>query len=279
MSYNYTFNRPPIPDAEEQYTKSRFRGILGVIDQTLYRIQATLREKLTEHFGAFTANHEYENTGIKVDIDDPAFPWHDLLGDIQARGTGPTDPNWATYRGNIKQYQFTVGDEVWNIYHIPHDYVPNSALYLHVHWSHIATTVTGGSVTWGWDVTYAKGHNQAAFPATVNPTLVCDASTTQYQHIISEFQLSDVSPSGTQIDSTQIEPDGVILLRTYLSANDITVSGGGTPEPFLHYVDLHFQSTGIGTKQKDPNFWRRDYRLTPGVGSLVNTGLAPTVQE
>lgn len=193
--------------------------------------------------------------GIKVDTTTPTFPWHDLLGFVHAVGVGATDPTWSTFQGNIKQYQFTVGDEVWNNFHIPHDYVPGSDLFLHVHWAHAATTVTGGSVTWGFDITYAKGHNQAAFPATVNTTIAQNASTTQYQHMLAEVQISAASPSGSQIASNVLEPDGILLVRTYLSANAITVSGGLTPEPFAFYVDVHYQSTNIGTKQKAPNFY------------------------
>ena len=196
-----------------------------------------------------------QGVGFKVDMDAPTFPWHDIIGNVHARGVGATDPGWATYQGNIKQYQFAVNDEIWHEFHIPHDYLPGSDIFLHLHWSHAATTVTGGSLTWGFNATYAKGHNQAAFPATVDPTLVAAASTTRYQHIISEVQLSAETPTGTQLDSDNLEPDWIVLVRVYLSANNITVSGGQPPEPYLHYGDLHYQSIGIGTKQKAPDFY------------------------
>lgn len=31
-----------------------------------------------------------------------------------------------------------------------------------------------------------------------------------------------------------------------------TVTGGSF---FIHYVDIHYQSTNLGTKQKSPDFW------------------------
>lgn len=192
--------------------------------------------------------------GIKVDLDSPTFGWRDLLGVIRTRGVGATDPNDATYRGNIKGYQFSVNDEAWIEYHIPHDYVAGTDIHLHFHWSHNSALVTGGTVTWGADITYAKGHNQAAFPAPVNPTVVSNASTTQYQHIITEVQISASAPSAVQIDSDDLEPDGVLLVRVYLSANDIT-SSGAVPDPFLHYADIHYQTSNVGTKQKAPDFY------------------------
>jgi len=47
----------------------------------------------------------------------------------------------------------------------------------------------------------------------------------------------------------------MIFGRVYLSANNMTVSGGAVPDPFLHQVDIHYQSTAIGTKKRFPSFW------------------------
>jgi hypothetical protein len=51
-----------------------------------------------------------------------------------------------------------------------------------------------------------------------------------------------------------MEVDGIIMCRLYLDSNDI-ITSGGTVNPFVHFVDLHYQSTGIGTKGKAPNFY------------------------
>ena len=193
--------------------------------------------------------------GIKVDTAAPTFGWRDLLGQIRTRGVGGNDPTDSTYNGNIKGYKFAVNDECWANYHIPHDYVKGTDIFLHFHWSHIGTLVTGGNVTWGADITYSKGHNQAAFPASVNTTVVGNASTTQYQQIITEIQLSTSGGAAGQIDTDDLEPDGVIMIRGYLSANNITVSGGAVPDPFLHFKDIHYQSTNIATKDKVPDFY------------------------
>lgn len=190
--------------------------------------------------------------GVKVDLADATFGWRDLLGEIRTRGVGGTDPNDAVYIGNIRAFAFSVGDEAWVDFHVPHDYVFGTDVHLHFHWSHNSAAVTGGSVTWGADITYAKGHNQAAFTSTVNPTVIGNASTTQYQHIITEVQVSASSPSASQIDTDNLEPDGVIMIRAYLSSNNIT---GAAIDPFLHFVDIHYQSTNIATKDKVPDFY------------------------
>jgi len=194
-------------------------------------------------------------TGIKVDLTTPTFPWHDMLGEVITRTTGAGTPTFNTYRGNVNQYSFVVSDAIHIAYHVPHDYAPGTDLHIHYHWSHIGTLVTGGTVTWRAEISYAKGHNQAAFSAPVTLDLSPTASTTQYQHLISEVQMSAAAPSGSQIDTDNIEPDGVILVKVSLNANAITVSGGLAPDPFLHFVDIHYQSTNVGTKQKAPDFY------------------------
>ena len=102
---------------------------------------------------------------------------------------------------------------------------------------------------------YSKGHNQAAFGEPVLITVAQNASTTQYQHMIAETAASTSGGSAVQLDTDVLEPDGVIQCRLYLDSNDMTVSGGAVPDPFAHFVDIHYQSTNIGTKQRAPDFW------------------------
>lgn len=203
----------------------------------------------------FIAFPKASGNGIKVDLTTPTFGWRDLLGDVFARNTGASKPTFTTYRDTLLDYQFAAGDEEYFKFHIPHDYVKGTDIFLHIHWSHTGTFVTGGTITFTPETTYAKGHNQAAFPASVTGTYNGTASTTQYQHIISETQLSASSPTGLQIDTDDLEPDGVIIMRLEMTTNNITVSEGAVPDPFIHYVDIHYQSTNIGTKDKAPDFY------------------------
>ena len=132
---------------------------------------------------------------------------------------------------------------------------PGSDIYVHAHWAYNAATVTTGGPTWGFESTAAKGHQQQAFVAPVTPTIYQAAITSalggRYMHHIAEIQLSAASPSATQLNNNLMEPDTLILVRCYLAAN--TMDGGALP--FLSFCDLHYQSTGIGTKNKAPNFY------------------------
>lgn len=194
--------------------------------------------------------------GIKVDsLGTPTFPWHDLHSTIHVDSDSILKPSFAIYNGTIKGRQFTEGDEAFIEFHIPHDYVMGSEVFIHTHWSHNATTVTGGTVTWGFELMYAKGHNQDAFDTPIFVAVTQNASSIRYQHLVAETTMTSISGSATTFPVAMIEPDGVIMCRIYLDSNDITVSSGGIPEPFLHFVDLHYQSTSIGTKNKSPGFW------------------------
>jgi len=186
--------------------------------------------------------------GLKVDsLGTPSFGWQDLLGAIGKEEGGPNTPNLNAYIGNIKQYAFDISDEVFVEFHLPHDYAPGTDIYIHTHWSHKVPVV--GNVTWGFEVSYAKGHNQAAFSAPITTTILQASPNIALQHMIAEVQFSASTPSGVQIDTDNIEVDGLLLTRIFLSANTTGVA------PFLHFVDIHYQSTNIPTKQKAPDFW------------------------
>ena len=189
--------------------------------------------------------------GIKMDTGAATYGWQDLLGTINARTSGLGTPSFSIYRGGLRAYQFAVNDEVWVEFHMLHDYAPGTDVYLHAHWSHTSAAVTTGGVTWGFEVSYAKGHNQAAFSAPITATIQQNASTTQYQHMIAEVQLSAASPNANQLNTGLLETDGVILVRAYLVGNTMN----GAPAPFLHLVDMHYQTKTVGTKNKAPNFY------------------------
>lgn len=198
--------------------------------------------------------------GIKVEPDSPTFGFRDLLGEIKILSPGANDPTLAVFRDSIRAFSFSnaVMNEANFHFHIPHDYAPSSDIFIHAHWSQNVIDTGGpagvpGDVKWQFEVTYAKAHNQAAFSASFTTSVVGTASTTQYQHLLHEVQLSAASPSATQIDSDIIEPDGLIIVRAF--RNPVDAADTLNQVPFLHYVDIHYQSTNIATKAKAPDFW------------------------
>lgn len=185
--------------------------------------------------------------GFKVDIAAPTWPWRDITGDIQVRGSGAADPSFAIYTGTVlRDYEFSasVEQEFFINFHIPHDYVPGTDIYFHVHWSNPAASPNTGNVVWGFDYSYAKGYNQEAYPAITTITVTQACPATRYQSNIAET--AAVTIAG-------LEPDGIIKCRIYRKAAD--AADTCTQTVFASTSDVHYQSTGIGTKNRNYPFY------------------------
>lgn len=196
--------------------------------------------------------------GIKVDTSTPTFGWKDLLGELRPKTSGVGSPQLSNLRGgNVRAYSFAAGDDYDGSFHMPHDWVPGTDIYLHVHWSHNGTAISGNLVL-TWSLTYAKGHNQTTFPAeTTNTQTIPVANITtypRYGHFIEEIQISTAGGSGTQLNTNNLEPDGLIMF--HMDATTIpTITGGSPNQPFVLFIDLHYQATNVTTKNKAPNFY------------------------
>ncbi len=209
--------------------------------------------------GEFLIFDKASGNGIKVDTTTPTFGWRDLLGETTTRSTGPNKPSFEAYNGEINQYRFSAGEHEHYDFHIPHDYVAETDIHLHIHWSQISATNTGGTVDFIYSAIYAKGHNQvsgSAFTSTpITATITsADAGTIRYQQHITEAIISGASATAALFDRDDLEPDGLILLTLEMDANNLTDSVGVT-DPFIHFVDIHYQSTNIATKDKVPDFY------------------------
>ena len=222
--------------------------------------QVTITPAVTGKFPDNIVLPKTSGKGIQVDTTTPTFPWRDILGAEVTGSPGANDPTWATFRNGIKGWQFgnIVINERWFMFHVPHDYLPGSDLFVHAHWSQ-AVVDTGGAggtpgvVKWVVEHMAAKGHNQAAYPAGKLVTLSEQASAVQYQHMLIEAQLSSAGGSASLMDTASIEPDMLVLCRVFRDpADPVNTLNQG---PFLLEVDVHYQSTNIGTKQRAPNFY------------------------
>jgi hypothetical protein len=185
--------------------------------------------------------------GIKVDLVNPTFGWRDLTADINVRGTGAADPTFALYGATaMRQYSFSANteQEVFFVFHVPHDYVPGTAIHFHAHWSNAAATPNTGNVVWGFDYSFAKGFNQEAFPAMTAITVTQASPATRYQHMVAET---------TAVTIATMEVDGLILVRGYRKAAD--AADTCTDAVFLHTMDIHYQSSNMATKNKAPSFY------------------------
>lgn len=222
-------------------------SISGRDNDAEWQAEAAMEEASTFTITEGLVMPNESGTGIKVDPDVPAFGWRDLTADITVRGTGAADPTFGLYGATLmRQYSFsaTVLQEVFLVFHVPHDWVPGTAIHFHAHWSNAAATPDTGNVVWGFDYSFAKGFNQEAFPAFTTVTVTQASPATRYQHMVAE--------TGAVTIPT-MEVDGLILVRGYRHAAN--AADTCTDAVFLHTMDIHYQSSNMATKNKAPNFY------------------------
>jgi hypothetical protein len=159
--------------------------------------------------------------------------------------------------GSVRGWAYDINDKADIRFCLPHDYAPGTDIYLHIYWAHNGQIISGNLVATCLHI-YAKGHDQEIFP--VEKTILISESTPdiatipQYSNRLTEVQLSASSPTGSQIDSDNLEPDGTILLNLGITTLP-TISGGSTSKIFITGIDIHYQTTGINTKQKTIPFY------------------------
>jgi hypothetical protein len=202
--------------------------------------------------------------GIKIDTDAPTFGWRDLEYMEFPDPAGTDAPQITTFLGGVRSHFYqTIGsnDKMDLRGHIPHDYVPGTDMYVHIHWSHDGTAISGG-LTLTHECTLVKGHNQAAFPTTKTQTITYStvniATTPRWYHMITEVALTSDGGSATLFDRALIEVDGLIIATLTLTGLPTITGGttvGGGTGIWVHRSDLHYQSNNMPTKQKAPNFY------------------------
>ncbi len=223
--------------------------------------------------GKFSDNVTLPKTsgkGLQVDPAAPTFGYRDITSRLFAQTTGANSPAWTTYRtsgaASISAYAMAAGTEkeIWCEIHIPHDYVPGTDLYLHVHWSQNVVDTGGaagvpGVCEWVFDISYADGYGTpggAGDPFTAPITTLVDqqGSTTQYAHMIAEVAITNAGGDATHLDRATIQVDGIILVRIH--RDDAHAADTLNQTPFIHFADIHYQSTNMATKQKNgPTFY------------------------
>lgn len=171
--------------------------------------------------------------------------WRDITGPIETRGVGVNDPDWESIGGSIQSgFRFLLNHQCWIPFHVPHDYVPGTDIYFHVHWL-CAGTDTTNTVKWQFDYMFAKGFGQEAYPIGALPSAVYaeQASAGQYYHMVSET---------AAITIANLEVDGIVYIRLKRIANGAT---DVTDPVFVLTSDIHYQSNNMATINKAPSFY------------------------
>lgn len=185
--------------------------------------------------------------GIQIDIDNPNWGWHDLVGSIEVRSGTANSPSFIDYTGtHIKAFAFSANtmNECFIVYHVPHDYVPGTAIHMHVHWSNAAVTPDTGDVIWGFEYMWAQGYSQQVWQFAPIVLVTQPSSSTRYMHQI--IETGPLTLAGLEVDS-------LICVRVFRDASNVLDTC--LDQVFAHMSDIHYQSTNMATKNKNVNFY------------------------
>lgn len=173
--------------------------------------------------------------------------WRDEIGQIVVPVTGAGKPTWSQMGTSpFYGWKFAVNDAVQGIYHIQHDYLPDSDIYLHSHW--VTNGTNTAEVKWEFTWTFAKGYNQEAFDIAGGGATVSVAQAgpgVAWQHMIAEI--------ATPI-SDQFEVDGLLLVTVKRITNGGT---DNTDDVYMLMADCHYQTWIFNTPNRNgPDFYR-----------------------
>ncbi len=183
-----------------------------------------------------------ETSCKKIQVDDLFGGWRDMIAHLSsAKLAGVSDPSYNVITGNIRGYQFAVGNEAWITFHVDHDMKQGAIMYPHIHWTTVGTSTN--TVKWELRYTMANGHSAGAFPAetliTFGPTAATGTSLT---HRVTEDATGVATPL----------PDTLILCHI----KRVTNGGTENTDPvFGLTVDWHYPTQQYATKNRTPNFY------------------------
>jgi hypothetical protein len=207
------------------------------------------------------------NSGASILIANPSGPpsrgWRDIEGLVNAQSVSGSNPTYAAMSagGAVRAWFYSATDILGNVYHIPHDYAPNTDIFWHLHWGHNGTNISGNIVL-QVSMRYAAPYNAA--PYTTEKTFALTIPATNLtvapanSNIISEIQITAQTaapPTANQYDSSLFEVDG--KFNVYFSVTSLPTITGGTQNNqfFVLGADLHIQSTNLGTLNRNAPFY------------------------
>lgn len=223
-------------------------------DATIARTDAAQTFTGAQGFASGLIVPKTTTTGIQVDTASPTWPWRDIIGAVSPKASGVGSPVRAAYAGgNVGVYAFAAGDICDFCFHMPHDWVPGTDIFFHVHWSHNGTSISGNAV---FDFYYQIAKRDGNFGAEKDVTITYNTTnigtTPQYRHRVDETQLTASVATATLAATSELEVDGIIEGTLKLTTLP-TIGGAG--KLFIHTCDIHYQSTNVGTKNKASNFY------------------------
>lgn len=187
------------------------------------------------------------------------YSWVDLIGPIVPKTLGTSAAVLQPFYGVTTSWAHNAGAKGELTYHLPHDYAPGTDTFIHVHWGHNGTNITGSFVVKFWISISQRTYPATTFTAPVQTTLTVTGvnmtNTPRWGHRVDEIPLSTPGGSLVTIPTEFIETDGIINIHYEIDTIPSITGSDVVNVPYIQTIDIHMQSTTIGTKNKDPNFW------------------------
>ena len=191
-------------------------------------------------------------------------PWRDQHGLVRPGETNALAPDVAAFRGGaVNAWQMDQTNELDVEFHLPHDWLFGSDIYIHLHWGHNLDPISGSNIV---DIAATFAPRVTMIPSSVpygifTPEATGQFSNTglnltdypQYCHVVNEILLGSsgaavVGGETPLFDIDDWETDGLLLVNL----KQTTAPTGG--DSFIFTCDLHYQSDGSGTTSKDPDY-------------------------
>ncbi len=167
-----------------------------------------------------------------------------LIPGLSLARQAANNPTIKAFRGDIDQLAFAgtgAMEEAFSIIHLLHGFKQGTSPTIHIHWGHIIGSPTG-NVKWNVDYTVAAAYGVGTFDA---PTTLSTIQAVAAQYV---QQLTD-DDDMTVVSTSDLEPDGVILIRVYRDPADEDDTFEN--DAYLFHIDLHYERSHIGTTERN----------------------------
>lgn len=212
---------------------------------------------VTTNVSAVNFDDSAEHSGILINS---ANPWVDIIGTMTPRQQGSSTVTFEPFVDSIGGWAHPVSSSGDVLFHIPHEYAVNTDLFMHLHWGHPGNNINGT-----FNITYDYSFAPRTYPVSAfsSPksqvqqlTSLNITNTPKWGHRVDEIQISTPGGSTSKLDTAAISVDGLLLVHYTVNAIP-SISGASQAKnlPYIFTIDLHMQSRGLGTKNKDPNFY------------------------
>lgn len=175
--------------------------------------------------------------------------WKDLIGTFDVRSGGGATP-YTIYQydtaGNFWEYATTDGvnkiSQAFLSYHVPHDWLPGTDMFIHLHLSTTATTTN----TCAFVVRAGVAQSGSSIPelttiGTITKTFA--GANDIRRHYVVEIPLTGIG----LIDLNDMDIDSIIFVQLYYQRGANGDNMGNTEKTFLHFMDIHYQGDGTLT--------------------------------